>query len=157
MDSVFCAGATHAIHLCGVVFGVPAVCDGNTGLAPISAPMLPVPCGNDLNEALSSFSYLSDVGHIWWLDDMIILGGLGGCTWTLHLVMRSCYSASQLVLFLACCISSCSSSRFYSQQMLKPGGDEEDSPSLAFKRLQELEARDRRFRDKFPRCNIELH
>jgi hypothetical protein len=28
---------------------------------------------------------------------------------------------------------------------------------LAFKRLQELEARDRRFRDKFPRCTIDIH
>lgn len=79
-------GETHAIHLCGVVFGVPAICDGtSTGPPAMSAqPMLPVPQrGNDLNEALSSFR------------------------------------------------------------------DEEDSPSLAFKRLQELEARDRRFRDKF--------
>eukprot|EP00435_Cladocopium_sp_Y103_P062926 s868_g24.t1 len=71
-----CMCETHAIHLCGVVFGVPAICDG-TSAGP-AAPMLPVPGqqrGNDLNEALSSFR------------------------------------------------------------------DEEDSPSLAFKRLQELEAR----------------
>ena len=93
LDSVFCAGETHAIHLCGVVFGVPAICDGtSTGPPAMSAqPMLPVPQrGNDLNEALSSFSDPSEVGHIWWL----------------YLVIVAILHPSQLVPFLACCVSS---------------------------------------------------
>ena len=149
LDSVFCAGETHAIHLCGVVFGVPAICDGtSTGPPAMSAqPMLPVPQrGNDLNEALSSFSDPSEVGHIWWLYLVVVLVVVLG---------DSCYSTS---------ITACSlfgmlrlQLQIYGQQKLKPGGDEEDSPSLAFKRLQELEARDRRFRDKFPRCTIDIH
>ena len=74
MDSVFCAGETHAIHLCGVVFGVPAICDGTSGPAPMSTqPMLPVQRGNELNEALSSFSDLSEVGQIWWLHLVVTL------------------------------------------------------------------------------------
>ena len=38
--------------------------------------------------------------------------------------------------------------KFLNVSHIRPG-DEDDSPSLAFKRLQELEARDRRFRGKF--------
>ena len=106
--------------------------------------MLPVQRGNELNEALSSFSDLSEVGQIWWLHLVV----------TLWLVVLGDSEVaipprSQLPFF------GVSSSSFDGQQL--PGGDEEDSPSLAFKRLQELEARDRRFRAKLPRCTIDIH